>query len=231
MIEEADFQKVGNAAIDLCVFVDKLRLGEKHREEADKLTHNVLNLIKRTGKMEEKEPLTKGNKMSKKLKIQFWKAEKALATQILEQEGLPSCKEEGNVLILIQPAFSAYDIALRGRAKWTNLSIPCIEFNTNVERDEYLQKSVTAITDELFTGGGELKIGEMCEVWHPADLEWQERKLLAILPENYEERFIVMNLYDPDRYAFFSVARPITKRTEPIVEECGQLITYTWEEK
>ena len=33
--------------------------------------------------------------MSKKLKIQFWKADKALAMQILEQEGLPSCKEEG----------------------------------------------------------------------------------------------------------------------------------------
>lgn len=54
MIEEADFQKIGNAAIDLCVFVEKLRLGDKHREEADKLTHNVLNLIKQTGKIEDK---------------------------------------------------------------------------------------------------------------------------------------------------------------------------------
>lgn len=26
MIEEADFQKIGNAVIDLCAFVDKLRL-------------------------------------------------------------------------------------------------------------------------------------------------------------------------------------------------------------
>jgi hypothetical protein len=42
MIEEADFQKIGNAAIDLCVFVEKLRLG-------------------------------------KKLKIQFWRAERAQA--------------------------------------------------------------------------------------------------------------------------------------------------------
>ena len=51
MIEEADFQKIGNAAIDLCVFVEKLRLGKKHREEANKLNHNVLNLIKQTGKI------------------------------------------------------------------------------------------------------------------------------------------------------------------------------------
>ena len=55
MIEEADFQKIGNAAIDLCVFVDKLPLGGKHRAEADKLTHNVLNLMERTGKIEDKE--------------------------------------------------------------------------------------------------------------------------------------------------------------------------------
>lgn len=35
----------------------------------------------------------------KKLKIQFWKAEKALAMQILEQKGLPNLKTEGNVRI------------------------------------------------------------------------------------------------------------------------------------
>ena len=169
--------------------------------------------------------------MSKKLKIQFWKAEKVLAMQILEQEGLPRCKEEGNALILNLPALCEYDISLRGCAKWAILLIPYIGFDTNTERDAYLEKIVNTITDELFTGEGELKIGEMCEIWHPADLEWQERKLLAILPENYEERFIVMNLYDPDRYAFFSVARPIAKRTEPKIEECGQLVTYTWEEK
>lgn len=67
MIEEADFQKVGNAAIDLCVFVEKLRLGKKHREEANKLTHNVLNLIKQTGKIKE-EPLTKGRKNEQETK-------------------------------------------------------------------------------------------------------------------------------------------------------------------
>lgn len=51
MIEEAGFQKIGNAAIDLCVFVDKLRLGEKHKAEADKLARNILNLIKQTEKL------------------------------------------------------------------------------------------------------------------------------------------------------------------------------------
>ena len=99
----------------------------------------------------------------KKLTIQFWKAEKALAMQILEQEGLPSCKEEGKVLIRNRPALYENSIHLRGCAKWDNLRIPHIEFSTNAELEEYLQKVVNAITDELFTGEGELKVGEMCE--------------------------------------------------------------------
>lgn len=167
--------------------------------------------------------------MSKKLKIQFWKAENTLAMQILKQEGLPSCKEEGFTLIEEQPALYEYSIDLRGHAKWANLRIPYIEFNNNTERDEYLQKSVNAITEELFLGNRELKIGEMCKVSEDRQ-NWVTRRLLAILPENYESRFIAGN-DDSRRWGFWSYARPIVKRIEPTVEECGQLITYTWEEK
>lgn len=223
MIEEADFQEIGNAAIDLCAFVDKLRLGEKHREEADKLTHNVLNLIKQTEKIKE-EPLTKGNKMKKKLKIQFWKAERVIVMQILEQEGLPERKEYGFIQIKALPWFYGDRIELRGYAHAADWDTSGIKFKTNTDRDEYLQKAVTAITEELFAEGGELKVGDICEVWDMEFEKWQERKLLAILPENYEERFIVDNLYYPNRYVPFSVARPIVKRTEPTVEECGQLV-------
>lgn len=231
MIEEADFQEIGNAAIDLCVFVDKLRLGKKHREEANKLTHNVLNLIKRTGKIEEKEPLTKGNKM-KKLKIQFWKAEKALAMQILEQEGLLKEKNEGHVRIRVQPEFLAETLYLRGKEHKSNLCIPEAGFNTNTERDEYLQKAVNAITDELFTGGGELKVGEMCEVSNEFDFKnIMKLKLIYILPEEYDKRYLVDFSYAPFGWLAYEYARPITKRTEPTIKECGQLITYTWEEK
>lgn len=112
--------------------------------------------------------------------------------------------------------------------KWANLNIPCIEFNNNIERDEYLQKAVNAITDELFTGKGELKIGEMCEVSDDG-VSWYKYRLLAILPDRYEMRFIVE--HGILSWCTCTYARPIAKRTEPTVEECGQLITYTWEEK
>lgn len=167
----------------------------------------------------------------KLLKIQFWKAEKTLAMQILEQEGLPSYKEEGFALICDQPALCEYSIDLRGRAKYANLLIPCVEFNNNVERDAYLQKAVNAITDELFTEGedkGELKIGEMCEVSDDG-VSWHKYRLLAILPDRYEMRFIIEN--GTLSWCTCTYARPIVKRTEPTVEECGNVITATWEEK
>lgn len=231
MIEEADFQKIGNAAIDLCVFVEKLRLGDKYREEANKLTHNVLELIKTTKKIK-KESLTKGNKMSKKLKIQFWKAEKALAMQIIEQKGLPKEKGDGFVRINDSPAlvFEA-GVWLRGYHHYADLKLNPIYFATNSERDAFLQKAVNAITDELFTGERKLKIGEMCEVRDNEDEQWKERKLLAILPEQYNERFIVEMEDYPTDHSSWDCARPIVKRTEPTVKKCGRLVTYTWEEK
>ena len=169
--------------------------------------------------------------MNKKLKIQFWKAENTLAMQILEQEGLPRYKEEGFTRIWDQPALYEHSIDLRGRAEWDNLHIPHIEFDTNAKRDAYLDKVINAITDELFTGKGELKVGEMCEVRYDEEDFWEKRKLLAVLPEQYKERFIAEADDYPDMYSSWNYARPITKRTEPTVEECGQLITYTWEEK
>lgn len=230
MIEEADFQKIGNAAIDLCVFVEKLCLGEKHREEADKLTHNILNLIKRTGKIEEKEPLTKGRKMSKKLKIQFWIAERVIVMQILEQEGLPKRKEYGFIHIKALPWLYGDYIELRGYAHAADWDTSGIKFDTNAERDEYLRKAVNAITDELFTGKGKLKVGEMCEVRDTEFDIWEKRKLIAILPEQYNRRFIAEMEGRLDEYSSWDCARPIG-RTEPKIEECGQLVTYTWEKK
>ena len=168
--------------------------------------------------------------MSKRLKIQFWKAEKALAMQILEQKGLPKRKDEGNVRIWGYTALFKVAIVLDGIDGF-DLNIAHNEFDTNAERDAYLQKAVNAITDELFTGGKELKAGEMCEVKDYDDKRWEERKLIAILPGQYNGRFIVEVKDYPTMHASQDCARPIAKRTEPTIEECGQLITYTWEDK
>lgn len=167
--------------------------------------------------------------MNKRLKIQFWKAEKALAMQILVQEGLPKEKGDGFIKIIDSPALDfVMGVWLRGYHSDSVFNIETISLNSNTARDEYLQKIVNAITEELFAGEGELKVGEMCEVRGCRD-SWTKRRLLAILPESFEVRFIADN--DSVTWSSWRYARPIAKRIEPTIEECGNVVTYTWEEK
>lgn len=103
--------------------------------------------------------MRKETKMSKKLKIQVWKAEKALAMQILEQEGLPIEKWGGFVQITDSPMLSSErGVWLRGRLRHTDFNLKTIHLESNAERDAYLQKAVNAITDELFTGAAEEEV-------------------------------------------------------------------------
>ena len=169
--------------------------------------------------------------MKKKLKIKFWKAEKALAMQILKQEGLPKNKVKGVICITGSPELYREEVHLRGIHSQYDLYISALYFRSNPERDAYLDKITQSITDELFTSNGELKVGDMCEVRDLEYEDWQTRKLLAILPQNYIIRFIVKMDEVKDDWVDFRQARPLCKRTEPKVEECGELITYTWEEK
>lgn len=167
--------------------------------------------------------------MKKKLKIKFWKAEKALAMQVVEQEGLPKEKNDGAVRINCSAFITDTYVSLRCSPRY-DYDITMKTFDSNSDRDEHIDKTTQAITDELFTGTGELKVGEMCEVRDFEYEDWQTRKLLAILPKNYIIRFIVKMDDVKDDWVDFRQARPLAKRTEPKVETNGEIITYTWEE-
>lgn len=169
--------------------------------------------------------------IKKKLKIQFWKAEEALAMQIIEQDGLQTLKEEGMIRISATPYMQECFLYLRGCDDAEDLLVDVLHFSTNNDRDKYLKVITNAITDELFTGGrGELKVGEMCEVRDTESDKWGKKILLAILPEKYQYRFLAESNKIPECCSFWKFARPISKRTEPKIEECGNVVTYTWEE-
>lgn len=171
--------------------------------------------------------------MNKKLKIQFWKAEKALVMQILEQERLPYYKDDGFVNINTCPWISKTCVDLRGEERDRDLEVSRIAFDTNIERDNYLQEVVNAITDELFTGYRELEFGEMCEVSRRKSDGWVKRKLLAVLPKKYKNKykFITESVDEGTLVELWTFARPIVKRIEPTLNKCGNVFTYTWEEK
>lgn len=168
--------------------------------------------------------------MSKKLKIKFWKAEKALAMQILEQKGLPKNKEEGYILIVNGPAMYEDSICLRGKQHTSDFNLDYYYYETNSERDKDLDKITNAITDELFTSNGELRVGEMCKVSDNENEDGAPNELIAILPKGYKARFIVKVFYGTG-WESFEYAQPLSKRTEPKVETNGEIITYTWEEE
>lgn len=176
--------------------------------------------------------MRKETKMSKKLKIQFWKAEKALAMQILEQEGLPKEKRDGFIKIIDSPALDfVMGVWLRGYHHDADFNLETIHLESNAERDAYLDKVVNAITEELFTGKGEIKVGKICEVRDSEISPWVERKLLVILPKKYDHRFITDSSVDANSVQLWVYARPLSKRSVPTVEKFGSVITYTWEEK
>lgn len=166
----------------------------------------------------------------KRLKIQFWKAKKALAMQILEQEGLPKEKLDGGIRIFGSPELRDDNVFLRGCCSFENSNIAWTTFDTQYDLNAYLHLVVNAITDELFAGKSELKVGEMCEV-SDDNKDWERRTLLAVLPKSYFGRYIASGKYSDSKWSSWKYARPLTKRTEPKIEECGQLVTYTWEEK
>nr|DAF79050.1 MAG TPA: hypothetical protein [Caudoviricetes sp.] len=167
--------------------------------------------------------------MTKKLKLAFWLTDKTLSMKIEEQAGLPHFKETGFVRIKSSPYLEDWGIYLRGKYWAAGNQVVSKCFISNEERDAYLHKVINAITDELFTGEGELKIGEMCEVKDDDSERWKKRKLLAILPEKYDARFIVESGDCPTEHSSWDCARPIAKHTEPTVEECGNVVTYIWE--
>lgn len=168
-------------------------------------------------------------KMKKKLVIKFWKAERALVMQILKQEGLPIKKHDSRVRILDYPQFYDEEVALRGNASRFDLKVVIKDyFNSNRERDEYLDNVINAITDELFTSGTGLKVGEMCEM-SDNELVWEKRIFAGKSAKQLglEKRFLA--LCNNDYLTRYAYARPLAKRTEPKVEENGEVITYTWE--
>ena len=163
--------------------------------------------------------------MNKKLKIRFTKFEKALAMQILEQEG--SFRDSEHVGTG-SPELWCDRIYLCDENLRNNLMVFVRYFDTNAERDEYLKNVIHWISEEQFGKNNEemLKSGELCEVRDYTDDEWEKRKLITILPKRFLNRYIV----ETDRgnsWMCFMCARPIGCRIEPEID--GDI--YTWEEK
>lgn len=159
--------------------------------------------------------------MTKKLKIRFTKFEKALAMQILEQEG--SFCDSDHVGTGF-PELCCDRIYLCDKEERGNLGVFVRSFEANAERDEYLKNVIRWISEEQF--GEKLTVGELCEVRNKdTDDVWRIRKLITILPEPYYSPYIV-EAHEGRGCCWqaFDQARPI-KNSNPKID--GDI--YTWE--
>ena len=166
--------------------------------------------------------------MTKKLKIRFTKFEKALAMQILEQEGSFCDSEHIQTGI---PELCRDDIYLCEEDERDNLNhVSMLEFLSNELRDVYLNNVIRWISEEQFCEEQfceELTVGELCEVRNKnTDDVWRIRKLITILPEPYYSPYIV-EAHEGRGCCWqaFDQARPI-KNSNPKID--GDI--YTWEE-
>lgn len=160
--------------------------------------------------------------MTKKLKIRFTKFEKALAMQILEQEGNFCDSEHVDTGF---PELGRDRIYLCDEDLRDNVSVFVRYFDTNADRDEYLKNVIRWISEEQFRE--KLTVGELCEVRNKnTDDVWRIRKLITILPEPYYSPYIV-EAHEGRGCCWqaFDQARPI-KNSNP--KSDGDI--YTWEE-
>lgn len=165
--------------------------------------------------------------MKKKLVLRVVKFEKALAIQVLEQEGIKTI-EGGRVRVANTPAFFSDAIYLRGSYTDMDFHIMSQDFVSNKERDEYLDDIISTITNELFTeNNGELKYGEPCLVRDSSNADWVERIFVAKSPVTLADHcnYIVLDR-SKDFIVACKYAKPLPAKIKPIVDD----EIFTWEE-
>ena len=159
--------------------------------------------------------------MTKKLVIRFVKFEKALAAQQLEiQWGYTSFESFEHTM------FEAFHIDFADDAVWLgrhpNENVAVRVFDSNAERDKYLEKVIKWISEEQFSTKGKLKIGKECEFsdngvdWYSGHFGGKCAKELG------EPRFLAAG---SNILVRFKNARPIVGCVRPKIN--GDV--YTWE--
>lgn len=170
-------------------------------------------------------PINKeGINMTKKLEIRFVKFERALAMQILEQEGYFDTMK--HVSVSAYPAVDETRVFLRGWEKEYDYSIKTIRFNNNVARDEYLNNVIKWISEEQFAENGKLEVGKLCDV-SDDNKDWRRRTLLAVLPKSYFSKYIASENYSDFKWCSWKYARPLASCVQPKID--GDV--YTWEKE
>ena len=160
--------------------------------------------------------------MTKKLKIRFVKFECALVAQQLEMTGKEHFTPSEHVALWGLGMDFADEAIWLSRSCGTNLVAR--RFYHNDERDRYLNKVVKWISTEQFSSTEEFEVGKLYAFKYKKDNPVKFfGRLLTILPENVESRYIVEAPFLKKGWEAFEVACP--SYASPQID--GDI--YTWE--
>ena len=162
--------------------------------------------------------------MTKKLKIRFVKFERALAMQILEQDGI--FKATKHVQSISSPGINYCYICLRGDdLSLHNIISTLSNFSDNAERDEYFNNVIKWISEEQFATGGKLEIGKECEASDNGE-NWFVRFFAGKSAKQLGEPRYLAYWYDNLGYLIrYKYVRPLGSFVRPKID--GDV--YTWE--
>lgn len=145
--------------------------------------------------------------MTKKLKIRFVKFERALVAQQLEMAGKEHFTPSEHVA-LWGLGIDFADKAIR-LSRSCDLNIGARLFYHNDERDRYLNKIVKWISTEQFSSPEEFEVGKLYAFKYNKENPVKFfGRLLTILPENVEYRYIVEAPFLKRGWEAFGVACP-----------------------
>lgn len=159
--------------------------------------------------------------MTKKLVIRFAKFEKALVAQQLEIAGKELFTPSKHVVL------SGFGVDFADDAVWlsrsSDINIGIRLFNHNDERDRFLNKVVKWISTEQFSSPEEFEVGKLYAFKFSKNNPVKFfGRLLTILPENVESRYIVEAPFLKKGWEAFEVACP------PYVSPQIEGDVYTW---
>ena len=171
----------------------------------------------------------------KKLKIRFVKFEKSLVMQVLEISGGIKSIENDKVESILSSELRDCGLRcsqIRNDDEYSIL-IPGILFESNEERDKYIDKVIHSISEELFSeDDSDIKIGDTCKIGYVSEDFTSQTyigKVIEILPEKYENRYIIESESHEDGWVSGNFIRKVGRTISFTFEGTPADGVYTWE--
>lgn len=160
-----------------------------------------------------------------KLKLQFYKTNKAVAVSVLECEGIPVTSDDGAIEVCFYQATELFSDGMILNNHETG-KISTIEVDNP---EEYIFNLAKNITRELFASRKrEAKVGDLVEI----DDDGVEYTVLHVLPEEYYNRYIITSGHKKfDKMVVYAMPNvpPVDEKFTIMKDVTDNVITYTWE--